>query len=361
MIERLYTPLKLVHHHERLEELRIHGFTQTPVDVQFDLTGRCNYDCPWCYFVHGVRYDNGEGVRDPSQDLETEWVLTIFQELQEMGVQGIEITGGGEPLLHRQAPTIFADAVSRFHVGTITNGSLLGRLPDDTLRRVTWVRVSLNSGSEDCFRAIHHIQSAKTAREYRRRVLENLQRAAALHGPEVTVQYCVSSQNWWPEELRQCVEICRDLGVQQVRFSTVTTKETNLILTAEQRAQVDETLTLLGAEYPGHSTFSVLNLFTERNRSEIQGPHRHERCLFQNFVGVIGADYILYACCHTKYMHRFAIGDLRTTSFRELWTGDRVGFIARLSPKTACPPCWMRPKNDLLEYILTDDPQTSFP
>ncbi len=72
-----------------------------PEHVVIDLTNRCNNDCIACWTRSPLLKNNGPGPEWHKQQLETELVLQLIEELAELGTSIIRFTGGGEPFLHK--------------------------------------------------------------------------------------------------------------------------------------------------------------------------------------------------------------------------------------------------------------------
>ncbi|MEK6288615.1 MAG: radical SAM protein [Acidobacteriota bacterium] len=112
-----------------LEELVVRpGFhLDTPLLVWFEITRKCNLNCPHCYIDAGPPREG---------ELATSEILHLLEEMAEMGVWAVTFTGG-EPTLHPDFAEFVQFARSQgLLVGIATNGmflsdALLDRLPRD--------------------------------------------------------------------------------------------------------------------------------------------------------------------------------------------------------------------------------------
>lgn len=339
-VEKFYTPLKLCHHTEKLQELRKTGVLSGPVNVHIDLTGRCNYNCPYCYFRAGVRYET-DGLC-PKQDLDTPWLLNLLDELKVQGVKAVELVGGGEPLFHSHFNKVLEKALDLgLRVGIITNGSLLHKVPTELLERTVWVRTSFDAGSPKVYAKVHGV-----GEHWYFTVLQNLESIAQLKDPDISCSYMIVPENC--TDIRSFGKVMQEVGIRTIRFSTAITKDYGFYISDSEKAVAEKGLQLLKEDYPD---INIIDMFPLRYEYT-KGEHKYPRCLYSNFVGVVTADYGLYVCCATKYMKRFRVGDLSTRSFKNLWLDDRVRFLKGLDPSRECPPCWMEGKNDVLEYCM---------
>jgi hypothetical protein len=121
----------------------------SPLSVNLDLTTACNYACDHCVDADilnkGVRFDLDQ----------------VFESLSLMTARGLRtviVIGGGEPTVHPR----FAAAIRHIKslglsVGLVTNGSRLDRVREvaEEFTAGDWIRLSLDSGRDGTFQAMH--------------------------------------------------------------------------------------------------------------------------------------------------------------------------------------------------------------
>ncbi len=119
-------PVKLMLHMAAARKLR-------PIHVQWMPTNRCNLNCPWCSCAE----------RDRSVEMDLPTARKVIGDLALLGCKAATITGGGEPLMHRDLPEMLACFADHgIKIGLVTNGILLDRLDKLSLSRLTWCRIS---------------------------------------------------------------------------------------------------------------------------------------------------------------------------------------------------------------------------
>jgi radical SAM protein with 4Fe4S-binding SPASM domain len=102
-------------------------YLNTPPLVWLEITKHCNLKCPHCYIDGGAARDN---------ELSTQGIIAVIDDLANMGVWAIAITGG-EPTLHPDFPVFVQHARNRgLLVGIATHGlhltdALLESLPKE--------------------------------------------------------------------------------------------------------------------------------------------------------------------------------------------------------------------------------------
>jgi len=106
-----------------------------PRHLQLSPTNRCDLKCAWCSC----------SARELRQELTFDELMEIVGIASGLGVQGVTITGGGEPLLHPNINELIS-GFSRhgIKVGLVTNGKTFRRLNEWSMGRITWCRVSFS-------------------------------------------------------------------------------------------------------------------------------------------------------------------------------------------------------------------------
>ncbi|UCE84594.1 MAG: radical SAM protein [Deltaproteobacteria bacterium] len=122
---------------------------QAPISINLDLTTACNYRCDHCidWDILNTKHRHDDAV-----------LRSSIRTMAERGLRSVILIGGGEPTLYPG----FTDFVRflkelRLDVAVVTNGSRGDKLLEiaDVLEERDWVRLSLDSGSNALFRAMH--------------------------------------------------------------------------------------------------------------------------------------------------------------------------------------------------------------
>ncbi len=129
----------------------------SPISINLDLTVACNYRCTHC-----IDWD----ILNTKHRLAEKELRASLATMRERGLRSVILIGGGEPTLYPG----FVDFVAYLktelglQVAIVSNGSRGDRLLEIAphLEEGDWVRLSLDSGSNDLFRAMHKPQSAHT-------------------------------------------------------------------------------------------------------------------------------------------------------------------------------------------------------
>jgi wyosine [tRNA(Phe)-imidazoG37] synthetase (radical SAM superfamily) len=143
-----------------IEEILEQAPNRAPLSVNLDVTTACNYRCDHCVDMDilntGIRYEH-------------EQLKNSLTTLIDRGLRSVIIIGGGEPTVYPG----FADIVKHLkardiQIGVVTNGSRMDRIAEvaNDLTKGDWVRLSLDSGDNDTFRAMHKPVSKKVTLDW---------------------------------------------------------------------------------------------------------------------------------------------------------------------------------------------------
>ena len=120
-----------------------------PISINLDLTTACNYRCDHC-----IDWE----ILNSKHRHDEETLRSSICTMVERGLRSVILIGGGEPTIHPG----FTDFVGflkdlELQVAVVSNGSRGDKLFEiaDVLEERDWVRLSLDAGSNELFRAMH--------------------------------------------------------------------------------------------------------------------------------------------------------------------------------------------------------------
>lgn len=342
-----FMPMKLLRHTEKVEAM-LRGEVVYPVSVELDLSNICSHNCPWCSF-NGFRQENWVSLSETR-------VLSLLNELADVGVKSITFTGGGEPLVHKNAAGIFLIAhACGMQFGVVTNGRRLeGHVSEVIAEHATFVRVSLDAGSAQTHQLLHG-----TAMPEYPRILRNMATVRELaKGRELTIgaSMCIFDIN--RREIAEAARRVKATGANYLEVRPVFPTEWRgggfgNPLTDEYVDEARANLADAQAQYDGGG-FQVIGMI-ERFDQVKDKTKPYSQCRTGPLTTVINADGYIYHCCVQRGMPAFRAGSVLEKSFREVWWSAQHQAMVKDIDISKCPPCRYDGFNQIIEQAYLAD------
>jgi MoaA/NifB/PqqE/SkfB family radical SAM enzyme len=197
---------------EIIDAIASNRATAGPVHVELDLTDRCNVACYFC---------NQQDLRTKEQ-LPVKHTVDLIDEMAANGLRSVRLSGGGDPLFHREIGEVLAHLERRDIVvdNLTTNGVAMTPEIADYLVR--------NKAREVIF-SLDAVDPAEYARMLRvkpalfEKVVANVRNLVAARGqsiyPSIVVQFLLDRQN--VTRIVEMYDLARSLGVDRVALNAI--------------------------------------------------------------------------------------------------------------------------------------------
>src|SRR5688500_17399672 len=164
-----YSPLKIIHHQDRLKVLR-DGGQPPPLHLEWSIADVCNHDCPWCAFrqdgytsnqLFGVMRPDGTRDNNPNRIIPYEKAVEVLDDCVALGVKAVQLTGGGEPTAQPQHLDIMQGVLERgMDLALVSNATIFrgGLIP--LLLQAKWCRFSLDAGTAETYAKTRRVPAA---------------------------------------------------------------------------------------------------------------------------------------------------------------------------------------------------------
>jgi cyclic pyranopterin phosphate synthase len=289
------------------------GETVYPIYMEISPSGVCNHRCTFCAMDY-MKYR-------PSF-LKTGILKERLTELGRLGLRSLMMGGEGEPLIHRDIAELILHAkTSRIDVAITTNGVLLTReFSENTLKSVSWIKVSINAGTSDTYARIH-----RTRAEDFDHVLSNL--ATAVHvAREQDVDCVIGAQMiLLPEnapEIEALATRCREAGLRYLVIKPYSQHQKSITHEYKEFDYGPYLGMVHNLETLNDDQFRVI--FRENTmRKILRGRRGYERCQALPFWSYIDSDGNVWGCSAYLGDERFLYGNINKQTFEEIWTGER--------------------------------------
>ena len=350
--EGAYRADKLLWHGDRIGRMR-RGLPIAPVTVHFVISDLCNHACNFCSFrmednlqneLFGI--DSTEGRNNnPARWIPKNKCLELLEDFADLGVRGVEFTGGGEPSIHPDAAEIFARCRSLgLEASLVTNGQKLPEALDATLTEFSWIRFSIDAATPATWSQCRNVTPHGFLR-----VLDNARRLIAARErarsqTTIGAGFVLYAENW--HEAYDAVALYKDAGFDSVRLGAI-------FNSSQKAAHFDgflepaRELCARAKQDFEDENFRVANNFDARLEDLGQdGRPDYERCRYQELVAYVGGDQQLYRCCDTAYNPIGHLADLSTQRFRDAWLAlYESGAFSRFDAGASCEFCMFNNRN----------------
>jgi len=293
-----------------------------PVSINLDLTTSCNFACGHCVDMAilntGIKFEN-ESLFDS---------LTL---MAEKGLESVIVIGGGEPTVHpRFVPVVRHMKELGLQVSVVSNGSGNRKLAEiaPLLEPGDWIRLSLDSGTDETFQAMHNPKKGVTLNEICEGV-RAIREAGAGRGFKVGFSFIVTWRGATINdqeiienigEIVTAAKRARDYGFDYIAIKPFLTRaEKNNAeivdirdtddhfdeVTARIRAAVDEAKELETEDFRVYETTNLKVLENRSYRNFTEQPHRCHMQFFRQVLSPLGT----YNCPVYRNQTHGRIGD----------------------------------------------------
>ena len=313
---------KVLRHPEVLMKLRA-GKPTGPVNVEMDLSARCNLACRWCDFAH---------LRGPA-DMPPYLAISAFRDLAGAGAKAVTFTGGGEPTLNPHFAAIVRSArFAGLRCGLYTNGVEIEQLVK-VADFLDWAYISLDEVTRCGY------EDSKGADLFGE-VCANIRALVKVKGNSTLgVGFLLHAGNW--PLVTKMASLAHDLRADYCQFRPV--------IGLHDYGWVLQAIEALETVDPVFCSWSAA-----RFRETLGFARLYEVCRASALVPCIGADGTVWACPNTRGLR--PLGNLASQSFAAIWARrpvQVVGDDCRVS-------CRNHALNETLEYVCSEGPHDSF-
>jgi len=323
---------KLLYHPENIREWLSLGMCQ-PVTVEIDPSLMCNHKCPQCTF------------RDYLKRKFIPWhvLKRLVIELSIVGVKGVIISGGGEPLTNPDTPRfIELLAQAGVKVTLSTNGFTLDKNMESLLANCSRIRVSVDAASPQVYLKTHGVPDS-----YFNRMLDNLRAAVRTKRnlgfrTNLGISFLVSSQT--RKDIVPAMALFKEIGVDLIQFKPMQIyDESKNQWYYENIGPLEE---YIANKYNFESETFKISFLREKYFAGQEYKRGYTRCHGAHFDLAIGADSKIYLCSHLKYNPSYCLGDLQSESLADII--ERIEANSQVT-KDCIPFCRLDAINELLE------------
>ncbi len=302
-------PVKVLQNRDIIKEGKI-----VPYHVQLNPTNRCNLRCTFCSCSN----------RQKSEELSSADILEIMRIYRHLGCKSVTVTGGGEPLLHKEVNK-FMRLINNLgiSIGLVTNGMFFHLLAHDIFHYITWSRISFDD-------------TRVFSENFANSLAEAVNRGKDI---DWAFSYVLSSKPDL-ENLQRCIEFANKQKFSHVRLvSNLLDLENIADMEAIKLQLIDRGVNDELVIYQGRKNYTL----------------GREKCLISLLKPVVSARGELFPCCGVQY----ALKEPSLDYEKDMCMGtakdiEELFETQRCFNGSICDRCYYSDYNDSLDILTAD-------
>jgi len=320
---------------DKIKNENIKEGLNVPLIVELDPTAVCDLACPGCI---------SEDIIATNNSFSSDRLIEIAIELKESGIKGVILIGGGEPLSHPATKNIikyFGD--NDISVGITTNGTFIDRMIDEIANYSFWTRVSMDAATKETFDILRPSKNGKSVFE---KVLNNIENLAKRKKGKLGYSFLIRTEadniisN--VHEIYEAAKLAKELGCDYFEIKPSYNYKNgvahSLVKHSDKRIkEIKNQLKKL--EQLVDDKFSIIKAIT---LDDMLDGVIAKQIKEYNFCPVAELRTLItplgvYVCPYWRGNNNFKLGDLKTTSFKEMWNSQHKKNIMKwLNPSIHC-------------------------
>lgn len=315
-----------------------------PAQVDIDLTNICNQDC---YYCNSADHRANSPVQKDYQEY-----ITLLDKIANWRAHTpnsygtthtITYPGGGEPTILPGYENVIEHTIDLgFLTSLTTNGTKLHKLLDnvnpDKLKKMAWIGVDIDAGSENLYEEIRHSLGSSNWFD---QVKKNVKTAVDM-GLNVDLKCLVNPYNDNEQAVNDLFSYAQDVGARSLHIRPVIYKNQAHNITTDYRSWCLQASKKTRVQY-------------RINTSKAE-PRKYYKCHQMYHFPVFCADGNIYVCCDNKGVPEFSLCRWDEGDFRNNWMNDRHHNIYNSVMVQMCKPCRPNSTNNHIQQIL-DQPE----
>lgn len=345
-ISDVFFPYKIMLFPEIYSKL-VSGEPTNPINIEINLTNRCNHRCRWCTYGYLHQNEDMLNVRVAKE---------LLKSAKATGVKSVTWTGGGEPTLHPQFLHLIEFAAELgYKQGLNTNGNKLSDPIINVLaKHFSYVRFSVDAGQNATHCYCHNVKNQFD------NIIGNINHLCACRNKfntNLIIGYSFLIDEANVNDIPLAVDIASKIGVNYIQFKPVVyyDKSNRQFNIPEFEAKIK---TLLDAAQAKQTdSFKILVLQNKFENIKLEDSHfgrTYKECVGCKVMASIGANGSVDICCAFKGMKKWSIGNVNDQPFSSIWNSPRMREVINNIDIKKCPPlCKSDEINRLIYFVRT--------
>ncbi len=359
--------IKILWYEDRFNQMLKGNYTNImPVNIELVPSLDCNLHCPHCtYRLWKERTKSEENRRQ----MKEEDIAPLLVAIEEAGVRGVTVTGGGEPFVNSNTITLLKCASQKkFDTGVFTNGCLLDKdkISEIAELDLSFIRISINTADEATYLKFHAVKDPTIFRSMIDHVGKLGEALGKVNSKTNYGLAVVVNEDNVDEMLsvallvRECFRKYKHFKLDYITYRPVV-----------NYGQIDDNLnhqiaiaTAKKAEENFQKTKEMLkdlpvrlknanDYFYYASQATRELQRGYEECIGHAWCASVAYDGGVYLCSERDGELNYLMGNLKHASFSDIWQSkQRKEVVDHIKN---CPPACKIHRTNLLLYSLLDN------
>ena len=334
--------------------------TTGPLIVELDTTEACDLACPGCV---------SEELMEAGRKFSSKRLLSLGKEFKEIGVKGVVLIGGGEPLAH---PAI-GELMNYFgendiSIGITTNGSFINKYMDIIAKYASWTRVSVDAATEDMFLKLRPTKGGGSKFNL---IMNNMRELAKIKKGKLGFSFLIRTEIEGERvvsnihEIYDAAVLAKDIGCDYFEVKPSYSYKNNTVHSLvkhdklkmiEARKEIARLQELVTDKF---SIIKAITLDASLDGADYDQPKNYKMCPATELRTLVTPSGV-YVCPYWRGKDSFKTGNVINTSFLELWkSNERKSVKNWLDASVHCPFHCLRHESNIEVYQIIDDIKNS--
>lgn len=298
-----FNEFKILSAYEKIKQI-LQGKLPYPTTAEFYISNRCNHNCLGCH--------SKDFLRLKSPFMEIGLFKNCVEQLSKVGLEGIDFSGGGEPLLHPDFNEMIEFTNKKgIKSGLITNGIFLkGKSNKRFIENLSFARIAFDASTGKTYKMIHGYDDYSVLIKN----IKDLIKQKYRYNSSITIglKFLISRINYG--QILPAAQFARNLGADYIQFKPIMNTKRFDIQNPLIINKIEESFEL--ARRLSTKEFSVV--------TSLEKTKTKTKCVLSPLHPAIDTLGNVYVCNFFHYRKKtHSIGDLNKNSFNEIWLSKR--------------------------------------
>lgn len=307
----------------KIEETNWKEGTTGPLIVELDTTEACDMACPGCV---------SEEIMEAGRKFSSKRLMEIAQEFKDLGVKGVVLIGGGEPLAHPKIGDFMQFlGENDISIGITTNGSFIHKYMDIIAKYASWTRISMDAATNEMFLKLRPTKGGGSKFDL---IVDSMKKLAKIKKGKLGFSFLIRTEVEGlgipsnVSEIYDAAVLSKEIGCDYFEVKPSYQYKNNAVhsLVKHNSSRMEEAkIEIQKLEKLVDEDFSIIKAITldaSLNGAQEKQPKEYKMCPSSELRTLVTPSGV-YVCPYWRGKDQFNVGNALTTPLKELWNSKK--------------------------------------